>query len=69
MHSQPDDELCGPTSLYAIYRYYGHDITHDAVFLEEERSMSGGTLSPMLGIHASPQGFDVVITIAVIFTG
>ncbi len=63
MQSQPDDESCGPTSLYAIYQYYKHDISQETVFREVERSLSGGTLAPMLGVHALSQGFDVTIYI------
>ena len=63
IRSQPSDETCGPTSLHAIYKYYGMSISLDTVISEVERSLSGGTLAPMLGSHALAQGFDVVIYI------
>lgn len=63
MSSQPDDESCGPTSLYAIYKYYGLNVSHQTVIDEVERSMSGGTLSPLLGLHALTQGFKTNIYI------
>ncbi len=63
IHSQPDDESCGPTSLHAIYHYYGLDLNLDDLILDVERSLSGGTLAPMLGSHALSQGFKVTIYI------
>ncbi|PJD95213.1 MAG: peptidase-C39 like family protein [Legionella sp.] len=60
---QPDDETCGPTSLHAIYQYYGFKITLDEVIQTVERSISGGTLSPMLGKHAQERGFNTKIYI------
>lgn len=59
--TQPDDETCGPTCLQAIYSYYGLSITLKNVIEEVERSMSGGTLAPMLGQHALTLGFDTII--------
>lgn len=58
MHTQPDDESCGATSLYAIYRYYDFDISLPEVIGAVERSISGGTLAPMLGQHALQMGFE-----------
>lgn len=58
MHTQPDDESCGATSLYAIYRYYNLDISLPEVMRSIERSLSGGTLAPMLGQHALKMGFE-----------
>lgn len=63
IHSQPDDESCGPTSLHAIYNYYGRDIALDELVKTVERSLSGGTIAPMLGKHALNQGFDATIYI------
>ncbi len=59
--SQPDDETCGPTSLHAIYNYYGHNIPLKEVISTIEHSLSGGTLIPMLGKHALSEGFDATI--------
>lgn len=61
IHTQPDDETCGPTSLHAIYRYYGLNLTLQQVVDGVQRSHSGGTLAPMLGAHALQQGFKVTI--------
>ncbi|KTC97572.1 C39 family peptidase [Legionella erythra] len=63
INTQPDDESCGPTSLQAIYRFYGLDIPLDQVIQGVERSHSGGTLAPMLGKHALMHGFDTIIYI------
>lgn len=61
MNQQPTDETCGPTCLHAIYRYYHYKISHEEVIQGVERSMSGGTLSPLLGKHALSHGFDATI--------
>ncbi len=63
MHSQPDDESCGPTCLQAIYEYYGKDRRLEELVLTVERSMSGGTLAPLLGKHALNEGFDSIVYI------
>ncbi|ARG98439.1 C39 family peptidase [Legionella micdadei] len=63
IHTQPDDESCGPTSLHAIYRYYGLDVDLKQVVNSVERSLSGGTLAPMLGKHALQNGFSAIIYI------
>ena len=61
IRTQPDDETCGPTSLHAIYNYYGHKIALKEVIGTIEHSLSGGTLSPLLGKHALMHGFDATI--------
>lgn len=61
IRTQPDDETCGPTSLHAIYRYYGLELSLESVIAGVERSVSGGTLAPMLGKNALQEGFDVTI--------
>lgn len=61
--TQPDDETCGPTSLHAIYNYYGLEIELEQVVKNVERSLSGGTLTPMLGLHALTNGFETRIYI------
>ncbi len=55
---QPDDETCGPTCLRAIYNYYGKDLDLKPIVQEIDRSLSGGTLAPMLGKHALKLGFS-----------
>lgn len=61
IHTQPDDESCGPTSLHAIYQHYDLNISLQAVLQEVERSHSGGTLGSMLGSHALKQGLQVCL--------
>ena len=61
IRSQPDDETCGPTSLHAIYKYYGLSISLKDVISTIEHSPSGGTLIPMLGKHALSHEFDATI--------
>jgi len=63
IEAQPDDETCGPTSLHSIYQYYGLDIPLVDIIRDVERSVSGGTLSPLLGKHALMQGFKTKIYI------
>ena len=61
IHSQPDDETCGPTCLHAIYNYYGLEVNLEDIISGIERSMSGGTLAPLLGKHALVRGFETTI--------
>lgn len=61
--TQPTDETCGSTCLHAIYRYHGLDISLSEVASTVELSLSGGTLSPLLGKHALLHGFDATIYI------
>ncbi|KTD17586.1 hypothetical protein [Legionella jordanis] len=63
IHTQPDDETCGPTSLHAIYRHYGLNLDLSEVVKSVERSLSGGTLAPMLGKHALLHDFQVTLYI------
>ncbi|MBA2650950.1 MAG: peptidase-C39 like family protein [Tatlockia sp.] len=61
IHTQPDDASCGPTSLHALYKYYGLNIELNQVVQGVERSFSGGTLAPMLGKHALQLDFNAII--------
>lgn len=63
IRTQPNDETCGPTSLHAIYRYYGVEIPLTQVISTVEHSLSGGTLISLLGKHALMHGFDATIYI------
>lgn len=63
IQTQPDDESCGPTCLQAVYKYYGLDFSLEEIIKSIDRSISGGTLSPMLGKHALHQGFNAIIYI------
>lgn len=61
IQTQPDDVTCGPTSLHALYQYYGFEISLEQIIDTVEKSLSGGTLAPMLGIHAQQHGFNTFI--------
>ncbi|WP_298622248.1 C39 family peptidase [uncultured Legionella sp.] len=63
IQTQPDDETCGPTCLQAVYQYYGLELPLPEIIQTIDRSISGGTLSPMLGKHALQQGFNANIYI------
>lgn len=63
IHTQPDDETCGPTCLQAIYQHYGLDIHLNDVVNSVERSLSGGTLAALLGKHALQNNFNATIYI------
>lgn len=57
MHSQPDDETCGPTSLYALYHFYNDPISFKEVLKTVKRVKTGGTLSANLAYHALKRGY------------
>lgn len=58
---QPDDTTCGPTSLHAVYRYWGIDIPLERVIAEVAPLPQGGTLAVSLACHALRRGFDATI--------
>jgi len=58
---QPTPSTCGPTSLHAVYNYYGDDIALDRVVSEVEMLEDGGTLSVMLATHALRRGYSAKI--------
>ena len=64
INTQPDDETCGPTCLHAIYNYYGLDLPLQEVIASVERSLSGGTLTPMLAKHALGRGFKTTMYVS-----
>lgn len=55
--TQPDDTTCGPTSLHAVYSFYGKSITLKEVINEVSYLEEGGTLAVMLGIDALKRKF------------
>ncbi len=61
MKPQPDDETCGPTCLNAIYQYYSLNEPLSQTISNVERSRSGGTLAPLLGLHALDHNLDALI--------
>ena len=54
---QPDYTTCGPTSLHAVYSYFGDDISLEQVIDEVRKLEGGGTLSPHLALHALRRGY------------
>src|SRR5215204_6519189 len=63
MSTQPDDETCGPTSIHAIYRHYGDEISLTEVLNSVERLKTGGTLAALLGKHALSRGYQAELYI------
>jgi len=58
---QPDDTTCGPTSLHAVYRYFGDDIALADVIAGVETLPTGGTLGVHLGCHALRRGYRACV--------
>jgi hypothetical protein len=61
MLNQPDDATCGPTSLQAVYRYYGDHIPLEQVIREVHSFEDGGTLAVWLGCHALSRGYEAIL--------
>lgn len=61
IRTQPDDETCGPTSLHAVYRYYGDKISLKQVIKEVEEVETGGTIAAMLGKHALLRNYKAIL--------
>lgn len=62
IRAQPDDETCGPTCLYSLYRHYGvRGVTLKKVISQIHRLDSGGTLAEILACHALKRGFKATI--------
>lgn len=59
--TQPDDVTCGPTSLHAVYNYFGDTITLKEVISEISYLEEGGTLAVMLGIHSLKRNYEAVL--------
>ncbi len=58
---QPDDSTCGPTSLHAVYKYYGDKIGLKQVISEVSYLDEGGTHAVFLGSHALKRGYSARI--------
>ncbi len=56
---QPDYTTCGPTSLHAVYRFFGDPIDLAAVIAETPKLPTGGTLLVHLALHALRRGYEV----------
>ncbi|HMP98808.1 MAG TPA: C39 family peptidase [Cyclobacteriaceae bacterium] len=61
IQAQPDDVTCGPTTLHAVYQYYGNQIPLRQVIKEVKQLKRGGTLAVMLGLHALEQGYKATV--------
>jgi hypothetical protein len=55
---QPDYTTCGPTSLHAVYRYFGDPIDLSTVIAETPKLPTGGTLNVHLAVHALSRGYE-----------
>lgn len=58
---QPNDSVCGPTCLHAVYGYYGETLSLDDVIGEVSVLPDGGTLAVFLGRHALKRGYSARI--------
>jgi hypothetical protein len=56
---QPDYTTCGPTSLHAVYQYWGDPIELHTVIEETPKLPTGGTLGVHLSVHALRRGYEV----------
>lgn len=61
INTQPDDESCGPTSLHAVYRYFGDNISLQQIMTETQKVCSGGTIAAYLGIHALQRKYKATL--------
>jgi hypothetical protein len=59
--AQPDDSVCGPTCLHAIYSYFGRAFDLTDVISEISQLPQGGTLAAQLGCHALQRQFRATI--------
>ncbi len=61
INTQPNDVTCGPTSLHAVYEYYGDAISLAQTIKEVSYLEDGGTLAVMLALHALKRGYSATI--------
>lgn len=61
MLEQPDDVTCGPTSLQAVYGYFGDPVQLEEVIASVKNLEEGGTLAVFLGMDALRRGFQAQI--------
>jgi hypothetical protein len=61
---QPDYTTCGPTSLHAVYGYFGDAIPLAEVIAETHRHTSGGTLNVHLALHALRRGYEAAMWVS-----
>lgn len=58
MGAQPDDFTCGPTSLQAVYAFFGESLELDEILTAIPGLEEGGTLAVHLGVDALRRGYD-----------
>ncbi len=61
MLPQPDDTTCGPTSLHAVFNYYGRDYSLQEIIDSVHVLEDGGTLGVLLGVEALKRDFDATL--------
>lgn len=61
MLAQPSETTCGPTSLQAVYRFYGDNLDLDRVIREVPELDQGGTLAVFLACHALRRNYKATI--------
>lgn len=59
---QPNDSVCGPTCLHAVYRFFGELVELDEVIACVPSLPNGGTLAVQLGCDALTRGYRARIT-------
>lgn len=58
---QPNETTCGPTCLHSLYRYWGADISLEAVIGRTRALERGGTFAVFLACDALMHGFQATI--------
>jgi hypothetical protein len=58
---QPTETTCGPTCLHAVYRYWGGDVSLDAVIGRTRALLHGGTFAVFLACDALAHGYEATI--------
>lgn len=61
IQTQPNDVTCGPTSLHSVYEYYGDYLPLEQTIQETTSVVTGGTIAPLLAIHALKRGYQCLI--------
>lgn len=62
---QPNYTTCGPTSLHALYSYFGDNITLPQVVSEvHQHAVGGGTLSIHLALDALRRGYEAAMWVS-----
>jgi hypothetical protein len=59
--AQPNDFVCGPICLHAVYRFFGDQLPPEQVIADTPMLEAGGTLGVFLGLHALRRGYRATI--------